>query len=207
MAWDQLRSSYDTVASTYEEHFVDELDAKPADRELLTAYAAATSDPVAEVGCGPGQVGALLRAEGRRVIGVDLSPAMARLAAARLDGSVAADMRALPLRAASVGGVVAFYSIIHVPRPQVNATVAELARPLRAGGRLLLSAHEGEGEMSNDNFLDSGAPFVATLFGLDELTGAAEAAGLRVVNTVRRPPYPHEHATVRLYLEAVRALA
>lgn len=202
--WDRLRSSYDAAAAAYEQEFLDELDAKPFDRDLLTSFAATTADPVVDIGSGPGQVGAYLKQRGRRVIGADLSPAMATLAGHRLDAAFAADMRALPIADQRCGGVVAFYAVIHLPRPELPQALREFRRILRPGGAALFSAHEGEGEITNDDFLGSGHPFVATLFQLDELTRATEQAGLEAVRAVRRDPYEQEHPTGRLYVEARR---
>lgn len=204
MTWDRLRSSYDTVAGRYEATFVDELDAKPADRERLAAFAAAVGDPVLDLGCGPGQIGQAVAGHGRRVSGIDLSPAMAALAGRRLGAAAAGDLRALPVRSGSVGGVVASYSFIHLPRDEQGAGWAEVARVLRPGGRALVTAHEGEAMIENDDFLGAGVPFVATLLTLDEMTAAATTAGLEVVTADRRAPYPAEHPTVRLTVEAVR---
>jgi hypothetical protein len=47
-------------------------------------------------------------------------------------------------------------------------------------------------------------PFVATLLTLDEMVTGASGAGLEVVAATRRDPYPREHPTVRLTIEAVR---
>ena len=204
VAWEQLGSTYDTVAGAYEQRFLDELAGKPRDRELLTAFAATTTDPVVEIGSGPGQIGAFVRAQGRRIFGLDLSPAMASLASHRLDGALAADMQSLPFPAARFGGIVAFYSLIHLRRADLVDTLAELRRVLRPGGHVLFSAHEGAGEIVRDRFLDQPVPFVATFFELDELVDASEAAGLTVVLAERRDPYPSESGTTRLYIEAIR---
>jgi SAM-dependent methyltransferase len=204
MAWDRLSGSYDAVAETYEAAFVDELAGKPRDRELLEALAGSVADPVVDLGCGPGQIGIALRERGRHVVGVDLSRAMARLADARLDSALVADLRALPLGSATVGALVAFYAVIHLPRSDLVAALVEFARVLRPGGRLLLSAHEGEGRIEQSSFLDQPVPFVATLFSLDEVVMAVEAAGLTATLAERRRPYPREHPTVRLYVGAVR---
>lgn len=202
--WERLRASYDVVAATYEARFADELDGKPRDRELLAAFAAAVGDPVVELGCGPGQVGAAVAAGGRRVVGLDLSPGMARLAAVRLGAAAAGDLRSLPLRSGSVGGVLAFYALIHLPREEQTAGWAEVARVLRPGGRALVAVHEGEGLVEVEDFLGAAVPFVATLLALDEAVAAATGAGLDVVLAERRPPYPDEHPTTRIYVEAVR---
>jgi SAM-dependent methyltransferase len=204
VAWDQIRSSYDRVATAYQAQFLDELDAKPYDRQLLEAFAAAARDPVADVGCGPGQIGWYVRRQGHRVVGVDLSVEMAVLASGRLDGAAAADLRRLPFGPGSLGGVLAFYSLIHLRREELGAALVEFHRVLRTGGRVLFSAHEGRGQTERDHFCNEPVPFVATLFELDELVEAADGAGLAVRLAERRPPYPTEHPTVRLYVEAER---
>jgi SAM-dependent methyltransferase len=147
MSWDRLRSSYDHVAGKYEERFVDELHGKPRDRELLDAFAGAVGDPALEVGSGPGQIGAYVRRRGRHVIGIDLSPEMAKLARNRLDSAAAADLRALPLRDGAVAAIVAFYTLIHLQRGELPGALREFRRALRPGGRVLMSAHEGDGEI------------------------------------------------------------
>ncbi len=202
MTWDQLPSSYDVVAQTYEETFLDELDGKPEDRAMLQAFIDATTGPIADLGCGPGQIGRFVRSHGRTVVGVDFSAEMARLAARRLDAALVADIRQLPFGRGSLGGVVALYSLIHLRREELVPALAEIHRVICPGGRLLLSAHEGSGLVEQQEFLGNRVPFVATLFSLDELRDAARSSGLRVTMSRRREPYESEHQTGRLYLEA-----
>jgi SAM-dependent methyltransferase len=204
VSWGRLRFSYDLVAAKYEERFRDELQGKARDRELLASFAGSVDDPILEIGCGPGQIGVFVRARGRRVIGLDLSHEMAKLASRRLDGTVTADMRSLPLRTAAVGGILAFYSVIHLRRPELESVLQEFHRVLRPAGRLLLSAHEGQGEVGVAEFLGEPAPLSATLFELVELTEATKAAGFDIVHAERREPYPSEGQTVRLYVEGER---
>jgi SAM-dependent methyltransferase len=203
VTWDFLPSSYDTVAARYEERFLDELRAKPRDRELLRAFATSVEDPVAEIGCGPGQVGAFVAQWGRHVFGVDLSPRMATQANGRLDGALVADMRALPFANDGLGGLLAFYSLIHLRREALEPVLREFRRVLRPGGRLLFTAHEGKGEVELDEFLAQPVPFAATLFDLDELVRSSEASGLEVTSAERREPYATE-STVRLFVAAMK---
>ena len=203
MAWEYLRSSYDAVAEKYETRFLDELHTKPRDRELLESFAEAATDPVVEIGCGPGQIGAFVRARGRRVFGLDLSTRMATLAHDRLDAALVADMRALPLASARLGGLVAFYSVIHVRRAELGAVLAEFHRVLRPGGRVLFSAHEGNHEVELEEFIGEPVRVGATFFELDELVAATRSAGFGVALAERRSPYASE-ATVRVYVEAVK---
>jgi SAM-dependent methyltransferase len=203
VTWDFLPSSYDAVADRYEERFLDELRAKPRDREILRAFATSVEEPVAEIGCGPGQVGAYVAQWGRHVFGVDLSTRMANQAKGRLDGALVADMRALPFADNGLGGVLAFYSLIHLRREGLEPALREFRRVLRPGGLLLFSAHEGTGDVELDEFLAQPVPFAATLFDLDELVGACEASGLDVTSAERREPYATE-STVRLFVAAMK---
>ena len=50
---------------------------KPLYQKWSQKFAAATDGPVADLGCGPGQVGRFVRDRGRTVVGVDTSAAMA----------------------------------------------------------------------------------------------------------------------------------
>lgn len=208
--WPALGPSYDAVAERYEARFADELETKPRDRALLAAFVAALPDdgPVLDVGCGPGQVGASLRPSlsTRAVWGVDLSRAMAARAATRLDGGITADVLRLPFATRRVAGIVAFYSLIHLPREALKPGVRELARVVRPGGKVLASFHEGEGEARIEEFLGAAVPFAATLFLLEELVEAFEEGGLCVDVTERRPPYATEGDTFRLYVGATSTL-
>lgn len=201
---EQLAASYDQVARKYEARFLGELQEKARDRHLLEAFAASVGDVVVDVGCGPGHISAFVRQHGRTVIGVDLSFEMARLAIGRLDSSMVAHMCSLPLSGGQVGGLLAFFSLIHLPRAELGAALAECHRVLRPGGRILFTVHEGSGEVHVDNFLDEHVPFAATLFELEELVGACHSAGLQITNVERMPPRPVEFQAFRLYVEAER---
>jgi SAM-dependent methyltransferase len=203
-SFDDVQESYDRVAADYERKFTNELDHKPRDRQLLTTLAATTSGLVADIGSGPGHVAGYLRDRGTQVLGVDLSIEMAALAATRSIGGIAADMAQLPFADASLGGIVAFYSIIHIPRPAVGEVLTEFARCIGQGGRMLISAHAGEGELHTDEFLGHAVPFAATLFAHDELSRLVIEAGFDVTDSFERSSYPDEHPTRRIYVTGVR---
>ncbi|WP_258175178.1 class I SAM-dependent DNA methyltransferase [Actinopolyspora mortivallis] len=103
--------------------------------------------PVVDVGCGPGRVTAHLDTLGLPVFGMDLSPEMVAEARRRHptlrfdEGS----MLALEYEDGSLGEIVAWYSIIHVPDEHLPAVFAEFRRVLTAGGFLQLAFQTGEG--------------------------------------------------------------
>lgn len=101
--------------------------------------------PVVEVGVGTGRIALPLVSEGVPVIGLDLSrPMMEQLRANAGDTAAAlveGDATRLPFTGGSVGGVL----IVHVLHlvPSWQDVVAEVARVLRPGGRLLVSVGAG----------------------------------------------------------------
>jgi len=202
---------YGQVAGRYTATFFDELDRKPDDRRLLddVATACRSRGPVLDVGCGPGHVAAYLRRQGVAAVGVDLAPAMA--AAGRRRDPVApfvvADLRRLPVADGVMAGVVAFYSLIHLPRTALPTAVRELRRTVRPRGVLLLAVHAGVGSVHADAFLGEPVAVDATLYRAEELSAAVEAAGCAVEHVVERPPYGFEHPTTRLYVRATVAEA
>ncbi|MGB6164243.1 MAG: methyltransferase domain-containing protein [Pseudonocardiaceae bacterium] len=144
------RAAYDTIAVDYAKRFSTELEAKPLDRALLAAFAelvqAAGVGPVADLGCGPGHVTAHLHSLGLTVFGVDLSPTMVALArrahsGLRFDeGSITA----LDLTDGVLGGIVAWYSIIHTSPERLPVAFTEFHRVLAPGGHLLLAFQVGD---------------------------------------------------------------
>jgi SAM-dependent methyltransferase len=103
--------------------------------------------PVADVGCGPGHVTAYLRERGADAFGIDLSPGMVEAARRQHPGVrfEVGSMTDLDLADASIGGLVAFWSLIHIPDQAVPTVLDQFHRVLRPGGALLLGFHAGEG--------------------------------------------------------------
>lgn len=138
------RASYDTIAGPYTECHPDSLSEQPLDRAVVTGFAelvrAAGPAPVADVGSGPGHVTARLDALGVPVFGVDVSPAMVALARRAHPGLRfhVGSMTALDLPDATLGGVLALYSTIHVPDDHLPTAFAEFHRVLVPGGHVLL---------------------------------------------------------------------
>ncbi|WP_254716568.1 class I SAM-dependent methyltransferase [Actinomadura sp. WMMB 499] len=141
----ETRDAYDAVAPLYAELFSDVRRHHPVDRALIAAFAETVEGPVADVGCGPGHYTAHLRELGADAFGVDLSPAMVAHARATYPGIRFAEgtMTALDVPSGSLGGVLAWYSIIHADPDGVPAILAEFHRVLAPGGHVLLGLFAG----------------------------------------------------------------
>jgi SAM-dependent methyltransferase len=204
------QASYDAVAEEYVRRISDELEHKPFDRALLDRFADATRDhgAVCDMGCGPGHVARYVKERGLKVVGYDLSPKM--LEAARiLNPEIAfrqADMTALDDDAdESWAGLLAFYSLIHIPPGEITNTLREFHRVLQPGGLLLLAFHIGDETVHLDNWWEQKVNIDFFFFQPQEMASKLQAAGFEIKEIIEREPYPEvEHQSRRAYIFARR---
>lgn len=138
------RDSYDTVAVDYADLTRELLDGLPHLRAALRLFAEEVRGPVADVGCGPGIITARLHELGADAFGIDLSPGMIELARARHPGlRFEVGSMTEPLNA-SVGGIIAWWSLIHVPDELVPTVLGHFREALRPNGLLQLGFHVGD---------------------------------------------------------------
>ena len=140
------QAAYDQIADLYA--------AQPVRRErsfpfpeLWGPFAARLprSADVADLGCGPGEDGALLAQAGHRVIGLDRSAGMLANAVRKLPGRVAqADLRRLPVASQRLDGIWCCASLLHVPHDQTMTALREMRRILRPDGCLALVTAAGQ---------------------------------------------------------------
>ncbi|MEU2022197.1 class I SAM-dependent methyltransferase [Streptomyces sp. NPDC016469] len=204
------RASYDTVAADYASLLADELAAKPLDRAMLGVFAAYVrgdgGGPVADLGCGPGRVTAYLRDLGLGASGVDLSPGMVAEARRRYPGLrfEVGTMTALDLPDGSLGGAVAWYSLVHTPPRDLGAYVAEFRRVLAPGGHLLIAFKAGDDEgVRLDHAYGHPVDLDVYRFDPDRVAALLEAAGLEVRARLVRAADPEER-TPQAFLLARR---
>jgi SAM-dependent methyltransferase len=148
----QTRDAYDAVAHDYATLLPALAAETTLDIAMIDDFAGRCLDarlgPVADVGCGAGRVSAHLAKRGVEVLGVDLSPGMidvARRSHPHLRFAVGA-MEDLPIHDAALGGVLAWYSLIHTAPDLLPGVVSEFARVLKAGGWLLTAFQAGDGQ-------------------------------------------------------------
>jgi ubiquinone/menaquinone biosynthesis C-methylase UbiE len=204
----KTRASFDAVADTYAATFSDELAGKPLDRALLSAFAELVpAGPVVDVGCGPGYVTAHLASLGLDASGIDLSPGMvevARRAYPALSFSVGS-MLGLDLPDGSVAGLVAYYSIVNIPRSELPAVFAEFARVLVPGGVLLMVFQVGDEVRHGTEWLGHPVDLHVYRNQPDVVAGLLAEAGLAVrMTTVRQPDDDGVEVGPRAYLVATR---
>jgi SAM-dependent methyltransferase len=207
---DKLRTSYDKVAEEYTRRISDELTHKPLDRQLLDRFADSMRGRgiVCDLGCGPGHVARYLHERQVDVIGIDISRAMVEQAR-RLNPSIhfqQGDMLSLEVEDGAWAGVVAFYSIINIPRGEVAAALGEIKRALQPGGLLLMSFHIGEGLIHMDEWWEKEVSLEFNFFQVGEVRENLRGAGFVIEEVIERPSYAGvEYASRRAYIFARKA--
>jgi ubiquinone/menaquinone biosynthesis C-methylase UbiE len=143
------RTSYDAIATDYANALSGDLERRPFDRAMLSTFAelarAAGPGRVADVGCGPGRVTVVLESLGLDAFGIDLSPGMVALARETYPNLhfEVGSMLALNLPDATLSGLIAYFSIIHIPWDRRPEVFAGFHRALKPGAPLMLAFQVG----------------------------------------------------------------
>jgi ubiquinone/menaquinone biosynthesis C-methylase UbiE len=111
------------------------------------------------------------------------------------------DMLSLDIKDEAWGAIVAFYSIINIPRDEVVTALKELNRVLRSGGLLLLSFHIGEGTVHMEEWWGEQVSVDFNFYGAEEVEEYLKQAGFEIEEVIERPPYEGvEYASRRAYI-------
>lgn len=190
-----VAAAYDALADEYTEKLGSLEQMASPDRATIERWRDGVSGRLLDAGCGPGHWADVLSdGRSRDVLGIDASTHFVESARQRFPHVpfVVGDLAALPVPTASVGGILAWFSVIHTTPVDVPATLGELARVLAPRGSLLLGFFDG----------DAGAPFdhavTTAYFWSAEALGALLAPHGFVVEraTARRDPGLRRHGAL-----------
>ncbi|WP_416564222.1 class I SAM-dependent methyltransferase [Nocardia testacea] len=204
----RTRAGYDAIATAYADHAAGEMQKRYWDRAVLTAFAESVGDsgPVVDIGTGPGRIAGFLAALGVRVHGIDLSPAMVDMARNAFPeiGFEVGSMTALELPDESRAGVVAWYSLIHIPPAERKGVLGEFRRVLCPGGRLLLAFQSGTDVLHLDEGYGRPIDLDFHRISAEELADSLVADGFTVDFRIERRAEDGER-TAQAYLMATRS--
>jgi len=140
-----VRAAYSERAEEYISLFGSVSDAHELDHDLVSRWAQRLEGPVLDAGCGPGHWADHLRRLGHDAEGVDLVPAFVARASERFPDVPfrVASFDDLGVPDAGLGGILAWYSLIHLEPANVPSALDEFARCIAPGGSLLLGFFDG----------------------------------------------------------------
>ena len=164
------------------------------DRSRIARWAGGLTGPVVDAGCGPGHWTDFLARHGCDAEGVDITRPFLEHARSRYP---ALSFREAPLEALGVpdeglGGVLAWYSVIHTRPERLDAVLRELARALEPDGSLQQGFFAGPRVESFEH-----AVTTAWTWPVEEMGTRLEKAGFEVEEVEQRTADGHRpHAAV-----------
>lgn len=190
----RVRDAYTARAAEYTQALGALEDMHDLDRRRIRHWAEGIAGRVLDGGCGPGHWTAFLREQGVDAEGVDLVHAFIESARTRFPD--------VPFRVGSLGrlevpnsslhGVLAWYSLIHVPPEELLATLSAIARALVPRGRVLIGFFEGA---AADPFPHAITP--AYYWPIEQMRHLLDQAGFTVLDVEsRRDPGQRPHASI-----------
>lgn len=144
MCLDLMIDAYSAVADLYIDLFGAVAKTDPGDLAFITRHLSIPGGVVLDLGCGPGHLTGHLRSLGVAATGIDLVPEFIAYArATHPDGDYRlGSMASLDAEDGSVAGILAWFSLIHLPPDEIAGVLAEFRRVLAPGGTLVAGFFE-----------------------------------------------------------------
>jgi SAM-dependent methyltransferase len=203
----EVMNCYNLTAMEYADKFLNELDGKPFDRNILDRFTEMLPNGscIYDFGCGSGQTTKYLSDKRKhKIFGLDFSEASILLARKTFPeiNFMVDDMLNSKLASNSAEGILAFYAIVHFTYIQVEQAFKQWLRLLKPNSLCLFSFHVGEESIEVVDFLGvSGAKATWHFLDTDKVLKIAEKVGFKVVEAVVRYPYKGvEHESKRAYI-------
>jgi SAM-dependent methyltransferase len=184
---DAVRRAYDAVADDYDAARGEGTPGLDRVRAFLDDCSPGAR--VLDAGCGGGRPVLSALSSRADAVGLDLSRGQLGLAADRVPGTtlVQGSVTDLPFPAGTFHAVTAYHVLIHVPLADHGSVLAEFARVLRPGGRLLVTEGELRWQGRNPDWLGADVEMAWSMAGPGATREHLSAAGFEVLDAWRVP--------------------
>ncbi|WBB67721.1 class I SAM-dependent methyltransferase [Micromonospora sp. WMMD812] len=181
---EQVRQAYASVAELYIELFGTSQQVHADDLAFIGRHLAGRPGTVLDLGCGPGHITGYLRSLGVDASGIDMVPEfIAHARATHPDGVYQlGSLENLDVANHSIAGILAWYSLIHLPPHDLDGVLATFRRAMAPGGTVVLGLFDGDEVAAFDHKV-----VTAYRWPVDEISERLTRAGFTEVERLRRP--------------------
>ena len=157
------------------------------DLALIDRHLSIRPGAVLDVGCGPGHLTAHLRSLDVDATGLDLVPEFIDHARVAHPDSryELGSMHQLPVPDRSVAGMLAWYSLIHLPPDDLDGVLAELRRAMAPAGTLVVGFFDGDEVVAFEHKV-----MTAYYWPVDAFAARLRQAGFTEIERQQRPGVP-----------------
>ncbi len=178
--------TYNRIASQYADKYFNDTEDVPFIDEFLRRVP--QGGVILDAGCGAGQFTRYMQAKGFRVVSIDASEQMLAIARERVPSGTfeKMDMRHMAVKEHSLDGILAAFSLIHIPESEIHDTLVGFHKALKPGGLLFTITQRG----IHDQWVEEPlAPGMKVFFNFFTPEGIAEDlvnAGFTVVHQTEK---------------------
>lgn len=174
--------TYDKIADVYTQQYFNDLSDAPWIDKFL--HYLPPQAKILDVGCGPGEFTRYILDKNFDITGVDLSRAMIDIARERVGKEYFAimDMCDLDYQPSTFDGLLAAYSLIHIPSSKVPHTLAGFYRILKPCGCLMIITQHGKPDRVVDEPLMAGEKMFINFFTGQRIASLLRAAGFTIIH-------------------------
>jgi SAM-dependent methyltransferase len=180
----QVRQAYASVVDLYIGLFGTSQQVHADDLAFIGRHLSGQPGTVLDLGCGPGHITGYLRSLGVDATGIDVVPEfIAHAKAAHPSGKYQlGSMENLDVANHSVAGILAWYSLIHLPSQDLDGVLTEFRRVIAPAGSLVVGFFDGDEVAAFDHKV-----VTAYRWPVEELSERLTRAGFTEVEYQRRP--------------------
>lgn len=177
---DHVRDAYASIADRYIDLFGTVGQTHPDDLAFVERHLTIRTGTVLDLGCGPGHLTGHLRSLGVDAVGVDPVPEfIAHARATHPDGDYR--LGSLETVGGLYAGILAWFSLIHLPPSEVDGAFATLRRLMTPGGTLVVGYFEADEVGPFDHTVTTAYRWPA-----DEVSTRLDKAGFAEVDRMHR---------------------
>ncbi len=179
-----VKQAYGTMSAQYVELFGNTDYMHADDLSLITRRLSIRTGSVLDVGCGPGHLTEHLRLHNVDATGIDVVPEFIEHARnAHPSGWYElGSMQQLPVADGSVAGILAWYSLIHLPPADLDGVLDELRRAMVPDGTLVIGFFHGDEVVAFEHSVAT-----AYYWPVEELVARLTRAGFTEIERQMRP--------------------